>query len=577
MTNEASALAEQTITNPTEQVKEIETPPSPELKVSCIIPVFDEYENGNIFRFLESFTKQNAPVEDYELIFVVNNRVDDAQENSRVYQDNQKTLQVESYLKSKGILPEGLNEYQAKILKKVKEMRMAVHMLDLTQGVERNMGLIFDIGYQQAISRFDQATTRKKRGAISMLAADVLVSHDYIQKISQHFADGNTEAAFAAADSVVVEGSEQIYQSTYAYQYQLEKWLLSYLLYKESAGITGISGPRIITSVAGYEKVGGVNREMGSNEDFDLAERLMAKTNYEMASDIRIYIGDRARESGFDAKARHMGMTDPLNIVEHSPVVGLLAKRLIGIEAEDSDILVKVDKLGEIFEQYNLLFDKQVFADTLRQIEALPKYDYHYPWLTDDPEIRRMDRENEIRETISLYLTLLGEKEIITPLEYTEKLIEIIEHNANPREKQTFKRLITRNKHNEAIRLQENVSIVGQSLDRAYVLSADKINVEELELTVKQREFLERNPWMIDKLRELRTTQSDAESAFTSLREEYPDLLKPLDSSPHRLATAQIRAINQFLLQVKSEPIRFGTIGRFLQSCSGFEELAKSY
>lgn len=39
----------------------VEREPDPSMQISIIVPVYAEYENGNIFRMLESFNRQTVP------------------------------------------------------------------------------------------------------------------------------------------------------------------------------------------------------------------------------------------------------------------------------------------------------------------------------------------------------------------------------------------------------------------------------------------------------------------------------------------------------------------------------------
>jgi hypothetical protein len=92
------------------------------MKICIVVPIYGEYKNGNVFRLLESFTKQSISPSQYELICLVNNTPDVAKTQPDGYTENQLTLAIGRYLNGDEPLPDNLDNYREAILRKAKEI-----------------------------------------------------------------------------------------------------------------------------------------------------------------------------------------------------------------------------------------------------------------------------------------------------------------------------------------------------------------------------------------------------------------------------------------------------------------------
>ncbi|MCS7093417.1 MAG: hypothetical protein NZL96_03285 [Patescibacteria group bacterium] len=173
-------------------------------------------------------------------------------------------------------------------------------MIDLsTDGIEKNIGMIRDIGLNEAIERFKN-NGQGDEGIVALLDADTLVEPRYVEKIVNQFLRSEIETLFLNLNYFILEGDENLFSSTFQYQYQVEfgQWLNTLLNTQIEVG-----APQIVAKVGAYKKVGGIPH-LEISEDFQLSFSLSEITNFKFCSDIRIYTSDRARKQGYDSRIR---------------------------------------------------------------------------------------------------------------------------------------------------------------------------------------------------------------------------------------------------------------------------------
>ncbi len=119
--------------------------PSPQMQLAVNVPVYAEYDNGNIFRFIEAFTKQTASPESIELLFIINNRVEESQARSPAFLENQHAMEAVRYVQGSSSIPENINAYRTRVLKDARSKRLNIHCLDLSTGGIKKIWVLFEI------------------------------------------------------------------------------------------------------------------------------------------------------------------------------------------------------------------------------------------------------------------------------------------------------------------------------------------------------------------------------------------------------------------------------------------------
>ncbi|MCB1195164.1 glycosyltransferase family 2 protein [bacterium] len=290
------------------------SPPSENLKVSVVIPVYNELANGNIFDLLESFLQQDTDTSQFEIILVVNNSFDDSRTQSNGFLDNQRLIELVRYFS----IPSGerapvfineLSERQRQIIEDVRNKKLAVHVLDRsTNGlpgiVEQSairIGTIRNIGVYKAIDRFE---TIGQNGFIANLDADTSVPADYIARLIRYSQLDAVDAVYTNLQYTYASGDEFLFKSHFVEALAQLTWRFpEYLLSRAPQDMGTV---RIIARANTFKMRGGFP-DIAMSEDMYFS-RLLNRTSSGIVSayDISVTTKDRMRESrGFDSGIRH--------------------------------------------------------------------------------------------------------------------------------------------------------------------------------------------------------------------------------------------------------------------------------
>ena len=538
----------------TQQHKQlIEKEPSPAMKLSIVVPTFAEYENGNIFRLIESFTKQSAPPETYEILCLVNNTPEAARAHSKGYQENQMTLALTKYLQDGGKLPAGLNAYRKTVLEKAREKGIVFHVVDFSSGgIEKNIGKIRDIGVTEATRRF-RANGRGKEGLIAQLDADTVVEPRYVEKILGHFSDPEVESLFVNLEYATPEGNEELFKTSFRHQYQvaMQQW---FNVLKNSKKVE-VGGPQTIAKVKAYQRVGGiVHQDMA--EDFELAKALGMQTAYKFAPDTRVYTSDRARVEGYDAKMRLEQMTDDVggifsgDVMYMSPRPVFLQMELGTMAKMNPNIFGSQEVIRACFEKYAIPYDSQKFKAVV----------------LDAPSKDRDGHERPVWAKVAVftinYLEELGVPIMAGGNEYANDALAVLTPNFAPEETQRLNALIRQNTLRASTRLAQSRAAVTEAVK--LVFKQGNVSGKDFGKNLKTQEFIERNPWFIEKINAIRQTHESPEKAMEELKKEFPEWVESFERSGLRKATAVIHALTSYLREARNEPAQFPTTIEFL-------------
>jgi hypothetical protein len=531
----------------------IEQRPNQLMRLCVVVPMYAEYENGNVFRLIESFTKQSAPPESYEVICLVNNTPDAVRTRSNGYVENQLTLAIGKYINGGGALPEGLNDYRRGALEKAKEKGIVLHMVDFsTTGVERNIGKIRDIGLEEATRRF-QTNGQGQEGLVAQMDADTIVEPHYVEKILQYFSDPKVESLFINLDYFTSEGTEDLFRTSFHHQYQIafDQWINTLGNSKVEVG-----GPQTIARVKAYQRIGGiVHQDMA--EDFRLSESLSNQTEYRFAPDIRVYTSDRAREEGYDARMRLERMTGEEefrfngDMTYLMPRVMFLIRELEALARTNPTALASEEQVKTIFDRYGVPFNYSKFREKV----------------LDKSSKTRDGQERPLEMKVRLFTTeFIGETGVQTYAksnEYVDDAVRTFMAILPPVETAKLEELVRQNVLRASVRLGQSRTAIREAIELVY--KKGSVSAQDFLQTPKTQEFIERNPWLIEKLNMLRKTHTSPEEAISELQKEFPEWTESFENSRLRRGTAVLQALTFYLREARNNPEEYPTTNEFLK------------
>lgn len=535
----------------------IEGDPSPSLRLSIVVPMYAEYDNGNVFRLIESLTKQSASPESYEVLCLVNNTYDEYRNGTGRYFENQHTLEIGQYLNGGGTLPERLNEYRKQVLEDAKNAGVAIKMVDFSAGgIERNIGKVRDIGLGEAVARFAR-NGQGDSGIIAQMDADTVMESGYVEKVLEHFTNPRVETLFVSLDYLTPEGTEDLFRTSFHHQYKIavDQWINSS---RNSSVVVG--GPQTVARVGSYKKVGGVvHQDRGS--DFRLSEDLSTRTRFEFANDVRVYTSDRARVGGVDAQMRLERMNDDEefrfngDLMYQRPRVSFLRRELEAVAKAHPEVFESEELIKAYFEKYAIPFDYAKFKE-----EVLEKSSK-----TRDGQERPLSFK--IGMYTSPFVESLGVKTSVGSNEYVDDAVTVLKSQITPAEATQLDELVRQNSLRASIRLNQSRTAITEVLALAY--KNGNVSPDDFTQTPKIAEFIELNPWIIDKVNALRGLYNRSQEALEDLKKEFPEWVESLENSRLRRATAVLHGLTAFVRGARNNPSKFPGTADFLERVSG--------
>ncbi len=526
--------------------------PLPSTRLTIVVPVYAEYTNGNIFRLIESLNKQKAPSEAYDVLFLVNNTPEAAQNRAEEFHENQQTLALERYLKKEGPAPEGLNEYRQSVLDQAREKNIQMHFVDLsTNGYEKNIGKIRDLGLTEAINRFE-SNKQEEEGIIAQLDADTVLETKYVEKILNHFKNPDIESLFVNLDYIAPEGSEELFRTSFHHQYNIAFRQWKNTIY--NASVT-VGGPQTIAKVKAYKQVGGIKHQSMA-EDFELSQDLSQQTHYEFATDIRVYTSDRGRPGGYDATMRlenlkvgHYGLEDTMFYVR--PNISMLKKELRNALSEHPEQFTNSQAFAPYFEKYHIPFNLEKFEEIIIHTTHTQKNTKSYPL------------SQKIELYMGNYCTAMNVEEDLNSSDYVAEALAIMQEQLSPEEIKRLNELVRENLTRAKIRMGVSANAIASALSMVY--KRGPLTPEDLASNPKQTEFFQRNPWLIDTLNSLRNTYTTEVDATLHLQTLYPEYIGKFENSRLRKSTAILQGLTSFLREARNVPEKFPSANDFLR------------
>lgn len=522
--------------------KTVELQPDSDLRLGVIVPVFDEYENGNIFRLLESFAKQTAPSNQFEINIVVNNTTDEALRKGQGFQDNQSTLELAMLLygdRDEALGNEGLNEYRKGVVDKVRKKGLRVNFIDLSsQGFERNIGKVRDYGLSKIKDRFGQIGVDSE-GIVAQLDADTTVEQRYIEKLINQFQDENLDTSFITMDYQAQEGPPEMFATSFHHRYKIamQEWFNSL-----RGGSVTVGGPQTVARLRAYDAVGGIKHQ-DMAEDFELSKALSEATRYKFGTDIRVYTADRIRATGYDSRMRQERLEDPEygyeeDMVYANPRISFAKSEIEALARSSSELVLDVTGVQDILSKYGLPFDKGKFDQYV--LRASLKSGKELPL------------DHKVAIFGSNYFEEMGLQTSLSSNKWVDVATEAIIEQVGNAEGAALEESVRRSLLRASIRLSFS--------KRACEAIARAAKGESVPLTSKELEFLERNPWLAEMARNV-----NSDSDIETLRSEFPEFLATdLESSRLRRSLAGVHGLTTFIREARNNPESFPKTNTFL-------------
>ncbi len=512
-------------------------PPAKEMKVSVVVPVFKEFKNGNIFKLLESFTRQQGvQTNEFEIVFVVNNTPEAAKEKTDAFEDNQTLLRLKKYFDApqNNPIPDFVTEEDRKLLRLLADEKMNVRVVDKsTFGMAKKIGAIRNIGGNQAASRFEEIGFD---GFISILDADCTISENYIKRLCTISKQSNVKAVFTHMEfAPFTGGSERLFKTKHIYQaiwrmHYLKNGVLSRPPYERGA-------PQFAIRTSTWRELGGFLENVTSREDLEMAERL---SPYEtvFVSDSEVATEDRERpvDEGYNSSTRDIFIFREAERFNQNFSIGDYANRQM-------ETGFGLFTYAFIAREYNRTVHSKKLSDK-EELNALTTLlESHGLELNSKTDLRKKRVYNEI-----------------TVKQNIDEFISVILHRFQEQQADLKKRIQAAYSADQA----EHGSYEKELLRIAEIAKSNPSLPFEGWLTAFQTSsialfrVLSKEQWFVDVLKKSHRTAINYPEQFSFYLEmEYPDWFATLDQAPHREALMYISVFDKFLEQERHRATEF--------------------
>jgi len=529
----------------------VEVPPNPELGLMVVAPAYNEYQRGSIFRFLESYATQTADSKKFEIICLVNNSVEAAEQQKPGYADNQKFIAIAEYLSNqRSDIPESLNAYRRDVIEKVKQKGVVFHVVDATSGMEINIGKIRRTITDEAIERARQ-TNMGLDLPILQMDTDTIGGPRFVEKVIHLFeTQPDIDSAFLNIDFFIPEGTPELFQSSFAFQYQFSYSFCERLMMNAQNVSSG--GPQIVARARAYEKVGGVP-QVKSGEDTLLSANLSAKTTYYLP-DIWVHSEDRARSESFlgAKRAQYLGkFTEAKNHYRNQErfLLKCLYQELLQLREQkitDENREQGVQQIITVLESYGMNVDREdlqkkaLKTDNFNGLLQTYLREKHFPHhVSKSPE--------HIQEIVEVFKQKLSSEEYVVFQEEIEKGCLVSKRD-----------------------LEHKRSYCTTAIELAWQNKAisQHITPEDIALDTQFVEFIEVNPWFLKYINDLISQHSSKEACIQEMRNTFPDYIENFDQTLFRKPMAMLHGVTRFVRRVRNSPKQFPTAMAFFQKVS---------
>ncbi|MCO5143361.1 MAG: hypothetical protein M9962_09755 [Oligoflexia bacterium] len=252
--------------------------------LAFIVPVYCELYSKNLERLLKSLESQDRMGKKMQVIFLVNNSVEVANDpNSKALIENQETIKW---------LEDQRNLFS-----------FSIHVIDLsTSGFIKNMGKIRQIGVEWLLLN----TENKKNWVVLHLDADTeFIEHSFKEIIHYYETYEALESIFFIRDFELRACPEQQLLNSHQ-SFRVKRAILEFFNTRTNL-FYGVATYQISSRLNVLEKIGGF-KSMPADEDTQLTFDLCSNTNWLQLESILVKTEDRTREEGFASKKRNKNL-----------------------------------------------------------------------------------------------------------------------------------------------------------------------------------------------------------------------------------------------------------------------------
>lgn len=372
-----------------------------ELQVVTVVPAYRELENNNFWRLLQSLSHEfgaNMKISS-EILYVINNRIEDAKSSLASFQENQNTLHclrllqtaqkefIESgYLDAVMIGAQeelgqlGLTEHEKTIFKECVESGVRIFPIDASSkefAIDDKYnpgGQARNIGGHIALERLKKArknnvNSSELKSIIDFIDADCAVSRGYYSKLVRKM--GEKKVLFKSLYAITPDISEYVEKEP-----NPEKQLAGLIKYLKLALLHGRSyyllntgssgeqleqtghGPSITVEADLFKEVGGYpNTNAGEDFLFNSLIQAIVKPDQITKTDVRLNLSHRSREDSFDGHQLGRLVADK-NFDLRDFLKDINASNLQIVKSEEvkrlmKEIMVYINKMLERDKQYS--------------------------------------------------------------------------------------------------------------------------------------------------------------------------------------------------------------------------------
>lgn len=495
-------------------------PPEPTLQVSYVIPIRGEVTNGNFFKQLRDFTNQRRiPKENFEVVYLRNNPPNDAEKEARYEQENAQVLASIEYIQgSREELPDELEPWQEKIIKRAKENRLRVQTRHVSvdgeyNGSHRdNILIIHKIGENVAVNRFRKI---KVNGAVVIVDADYRIGAESTHNIVTQLLD-DPEAGMLRIPILLHpmpgEGGKELVKTSPMEQFSNAARVLEITVRgRQSGGWYAIKSESL-----GIQRP--YDEDLTSHRDILRPSEGIVKPSH----DIKFYTKDRALPTGEGGEfsLRRQGQLHEIKKIklQHPALTTLVDV----YERYPASVHIRSVAAGIFQEQFGT---KPWAADIIKKVQAGEAIRGAMIWIAEDtPDVSARDYVTLME---GIMRKLVGEDNVAT-----------------------FERTVAQERRIQELWHLKRMNAIENIVEKAYKQSDDQSLSANDILPSPQSEdahILKLNPWMIDEVNQLRKTTPDKKTGLLKLRSDYPEYLSQYEQTEFIQGTAILHGINTYL------------------------------
>ncbi|MCB0329977.1 MAG: hypothetical protein KDD70_09945 [Bdellovibrionales bacterium] len=530
----------------------ISRPPAPELKLTVMVPVRNEFSEGYVIDLIERFARQRIPKGEFELLLAVNNTKNDIASADDVVADNQNSLLFLRAIEDPTApVSEHLPKRAKEVIALARAEGLAVGVIDLaTAGIEKSsMGKVRDFISDIATARFGKVAAGEL-GILQFFDADAPIGRNFIQNISAEFADESVDTVLCGYD-FAASGDRKVFESSEAYS-----WLVSSHAFEACHTVelpgehVSFGGPLLATRVGALKRINGVPH-VERGEDMELIARLSQQGEYRVVDSPTVTITDRAKADGFMSGSRYDSLQRPNgwgNYQAHIEWRSIHPKYQLAMDelqkrSRESESALSIEVVQGAFIRYGLPLDDKI----LRKFGVVDSADTFCAGFGIITALEKLSKKTNVP-----YRCRTEE----FGLAVAETVRNVVSSDAEAAK--LFDKLVHRSLLRAAVRHGHLVALIDRALDISYEKPRkERVTLEDFKEELLISKALERQPWMIDELNDLKEKCRNPKKAKKELIKRFPHQLSDFSEPTVKRSKAYLLGVTSFVRAVKANPVAY--------------------